>query len=139
MSVELPKNYIRRTIGVLICFIPIVLLVSSVIYSIIGIAQRPFGAIGFMIAALFVAVFNLYLSFIRPWWRYRKHGSLEAIQHASVAPLVGTLLVILGGIFGFGAIGSAMVGLLAVVLDIGGSPWFLVCTWRDSSVWDAPR
>ena len=139
MSVELPKNYIRRTIGVLICFIPIVLLVSSVIYSIIGIAQRPFASIGFMIAALFVAVFNLYLSFICPWWRYRKHGSLAAIQHASVAPLVGTLLVILGGIFGFGAIGSAMVGLLAVVLDIGGLPWFLVCTWRDSSVWDAPR
>ncbi len=139
MSLELPKKYIRRTIGVLICSIPIVLLVSSVIYSIIGIAQRPFAAIGFMIAALFVAVFNLYLSFIRPWWRYRKHDSLEAIPHASVAPLVGTLLVILGGILGFGAMGSAMVGLLAVVLDIGGSPWFLVCTWRDSSVWDAPR
>jgi hypothetical protein len=52
-------------------------------------------------------------------------------------PLLGTLLVVLGGLVGLADWRSAAVGLVALVLDIGGLPWFLLATWRDRSFWGA--
>lgn len=90
-------------------------------------------------AALLVAMLNFYLSSIRPLLLIRRHGSLEGIPHVSGFPLAGTVLVLLGGLFGFGAWGTALFGLLALVLDTGGLPWFLISTWGDSSMWDAGK
>lgn len=139
LKTEYPKNFIRRTIGIIVCFSPIVLLVFSLINSFIDLEQRPFAAVGFMIAGLFFAIINFYLSFIRPRRLLRRHGSLEGISNISGIPLIGTILVIFGGAFGVGAIGTALLGLLVLALDTGGAPWFLISTWRDSSFWDSSR
>lgn len=134
-----PTNYPRRAIGLVLCFSPLILLFCSIFVALAGSDRRPFGAIGFVVAALFFAVLNFHLSFVRPWWLRRSHGSLEAVRHVSGLPMVGTILVLLGGAFGFGAIGTALIGLVAVALDTGGAPWFLIATWRDSSFWDSRK
>jgi hypothetical protein len=133
-----PTNYRRRAIGLALCFSPLVLLLCSVFVALAGNERRPFSAIGFVVAALFFAIVNFHLSFFRPWWLRRRHG-LEAIPHVSGLPIVGTVLVLLGGTLGFGAIGTALFGLVAVALDTGGAPWFLIATWRDSSLWDSRK
>jgi hypothetical protein len=60
------------------------------------------------------------------------------MRNVSGLPLVGTLLVVLGGIAGFGDWRVGVIGLVVLALDTGGSPWFLVATWRDSGLWDEP-
>ena len=134
-----PKKYARRAIGVDLCFSPLALLVCSAIAAQMGTQRHPFAAVGFVIAALLFAVLNFYLSFIRPWRLLRQHGSLDGIPHVSGFPIVGTILVLLSGIFGFGAIGTSLLGMLALALDTGGAPWLLITTWRDSSLWDSPQ
>jgi hypothetical protein len=122
------KNSTRRTIGILLCFSPVALLCAPIIAAFIGTQMSPFAAIGFVVPALLFAVLNSYLFFIRPWvWR-RQRGTIDGIPNISGFPLIGTIMVILGGVFGFGAIGTALLGLIAVLLDPGGAPWFLVCT-----------
>lgn len=88
-------------------------------------------------AALLVAALNFHLSFVRPWWHRRRHGGVETLRHVSGIPVVGTVLVLLAGVLGQGALGTTVIALLALVLDTGGAPWFLVATWRDTSFWDA--
>jgi hypothetical protein len=81
--------------------------------------------------------FNSYLTFIRPLlfrWRY---GSLDQYRHVSGFPMFGTILISIGGLLGFGAVVTAFLGLAAWLLDTGGSFWFLLATWGDSSLWDA--
>lgn len=89
-------NYPRRAIGLALCFSPLILLFCSIFVALAGSGRRPFAAIGFIVAALFFAVLNFHLSFVRPWW-LRRRGSLEAIPHVSGLPVVGTILVLLGG------------------------------------------
>jgi hypothetical protein len=84
-----------------------------------------------------LGLFNFYLSFVRPVlfrWRY---GSLEQYRFVSGVPGVGTILVVIGGLLGFGSVVTASVGLAAMLLDTGSSIWFLLATWNDSSFWDA--
>lgn len=89
-----------------------------------------------MFTALVVGGLNFYLSFIRgPIYR-RRNGSLEGYKHVSGIPMIGSLLVVAGTVLGFGAAFCAGLGLLAVALDTGGTPWFLIATWKDSSFWD---
>ena len=134
-----PRNYALRALGIVLCFSPFALLGASVIAAVAGSAREPFAAVGFIGVALFFAVLNFYLSFIRPWGLIRRHGSLDGIPHVSGFPIIGTILVLLGGSLGFGAIGTSLLGLVALALDTGGAPWFLIATWRDSSFWDSPQ
>ena len=91
----------------------------------------------FMLAAAVIAAINFHLSFIRPrFFRFRR-GSMDGYRHVSGIPIVGTLLLSIGALSGFGAIGSALIGIGAFVLDTGGSAWFIVATWRDRSLWDS--
>jgi hypothetical protein len=87
-------------------------------------------------AGLLVGGINLYIAIIRPALYAWRHGSTAGLTNVSVAPLFGNLLVVAGGIVGFGDWRSAAVGLAALALDFGGLPWFLVMTWRDRSFWD---
>ena len=89
-----------------------------------------------MLAAALLAGLNFYLSFIRPRIFRLLHGSMDGFRHVSGIPIIGTVLVVLGALFGFGAVGSALLGLACIGFDTGGSVWFLICTWRDSSLWD---
>jgi hypothetical protein len=83
-----------------------------------------------------VGLVNLYLSFVRPVLFCWRHGSLEQYRFVSGIPGVGTILVVVGGLLGFGSVATASVGLAAILLDTGGSIWFLLATWNDSSFWD---
>jgi hypothetical protein len=89
-----------------------------------------------MIPAVLLAMFNFYLSAVRPAIFHLRHGSMESYRHVSVFPCVGTLLVVVGGILGFGEVVWALVGIAAMLLDTGGSFWFLIATWKDTSFWD---
>jgi hypothetical protein len=51
--------------------------------------------------------------------------------------MIGTVLSLVGGIVGFGALSAAFLAIGAILVDTGGSFWFLVVTWRDTSLWDA--
>jgi hypothetical protein len=46
------------------------------------------------------------------------------------------VLLSLGAVARFGAIGSALIGLVAFALDTGGSLWFVIALWRDRSFWN---
>jgi hypothetical protein len=93
--------------------------------------------LGLSLVGLLFASCNLYLAMIRPVLYVWRHGSTEGLRHVSGIPVLGTLLVVTGGSIGFCDWRAAAVGLAGVVFDVGGLPWFLVATWRDSSLWDA--
>jgi hypothetical protein len=110
--------------------------IASIIFGILGSRRPHFAAVGLMIAAAVVAVLNFYLSFIRPRLFSLRRGSMDGYRHVSGFPMIGTVLLSLGAVFSFGAIGSALIGLVAFALDTGGSVWFVTATWRDRSFWD---
>jgi hypothetical protein len=131
-----PRNLARRTFGVALAFSPMALLLASIIVGVMG-SQRPhFTGIGFMVVAAIIAAFNFYLSFIRARLFSWRRGSMDGYRHVSGFPMIGTICLTMGALFGFGAIGSALVGIGALAADTGGSVWFVIATWRDSSLWD---
>lgn len=136
--VGLRMNYVRRGLGIVICFAPVVLLLASLgvgltypRQSIVGIALALFGS-------LFAAL-NGYLSFIRPLVYSWRHGSIDGMRNISGIPGLGTFFVVASGIVGFADWRSSSIGLAALIFDTGGLPWFLLATWRDRSLWDAER
>ena len=139
MSADQPKkptNYARRSFGVVLALLPLALLFASIIVGLIQPLKAHFAAAGVMIAAAVVAVINFYLSFIRPRLFSLRRGSMDGYRHVSGIPIIGTLLLSIGALLGFGSIGSALIGIGAFVLDTGGSVWFVIATWRDRSFWD---
>ena len=129
-------NYRRRFIGLVVCLAPVLLLVASLAFGLSWQRSLTSG-LGWTFAAAVLGLFNFHLSFVRPLlfrWRY---GSLEQYRHVSGVPVFGTLLVLVGGLLGFGAVITASVGLVAILLDTGSPFWFLLATWKDSSFWDA--
>src|SRR5689334_20883855 len=93
-------------------------------------------ALVLMIVAMFIAAPNFYLSFIRPLVFHLRGGSFDEYKNVSGIPIVGTVVVVVGAILGFGSFLCSALGLVAMALDTGGSVWFLVATWRDVSFWD---
>jgi len=132
-------SYVRRGIGVLACGAPVLLLVASMVSAVIA-GDRP-DAIGSvaMVVAIAIAALNFYLSAVRPLVFRRRNGSLDGYKHISGLPVIGSLVVVAGAVVGFGSGLCVALGLIAIGLDVSGSVWFLVATWRDSSLWDRPR
>jgi hypothetical protein len=132
-------SYLRRGIGVLVCGAPVLLLVASMV-SVVIAGDRP-NAIGSiaMVVAIAIAALNFYLSAVRGLVFRRRNGSLDGYQHISGIPGIGSLVVVAGAVVGFGSGLCVALGLIAIGLDVSGSVWFLVATWRDSSLWDRPR
>jgi hypothetical protein len=131
-----PTNFVRRTFGVVVASLPLVLSLASVVFGSFQHRQPTFAGIGFMIPAAFFAVFNFHLSFIRPHLFRFRHGSMDGYRFVSGIPVVGSILIALGSLFSFGAIGSALIGCASFCLDTGGSGWFVIATWKDRSFWD---
>lgn len=130
-------NYTRRMAGAAVAFAPAAVLAASFVWAVAhGSAHRPYG-LAVTLLALAVGVFNVSLSFVRPMLFARARGSLDGYRHVSGIPIFGTLVVVAGGLLGFGSALCAALGLAAVALDTGGSAWFVVATWRDTSLWDA--
>jgi hypothetical protein len=134
--VGLRTNHVRRGLGIVICFAPVVLLLASLG---VGLAYPQQSGIGIglaLIASLFAGL-NCYLSFVRPLVYSCRHGSTNGMRNISGLPGLGTFFVVASGIIGFADWRSAAVGLAALFFDTGGLPWFLLVTWRDRSLWDA--
>ena len=131
------KNIVRRSAGLVIGLFPVLLLVASIAAGFSGLQLRVPGGLGFMVAASIVAVMNFYLSFVRGRIYLIRHGSREGYRHVSGLPLIGTALVVIGVLLGFGDIGGALLGMAVMLVDTGGSVWFLFSTWRDGSFWDS--
>ena len=129
-------NYIRRATGIAICFGPVVLLSVSLFYG-TGGWTGEFVGLGCTVLGLLIGLLNVHLSFVRPRLYFWRHRSLEGYQFVSGIPVVGTFFVVIGGILGFRELPTAAIGLITLILDTGGSPWFLIMTWRDRSMWDA--
>ena len=83
-----------------------------------------------------MAALNFYLSFVRPYLFRVRRGSMDGYRFVSDVPIVGSILVVLGALFGFGAVGTALIGIIVFLLDTGGSGWFVIATWKDKSLWD---
>jgi hypothetical protein len=132
-------SYLRRGIGVLACGAPVLLLVASMVSAVIS-GDRP-DAIGSvaMVVAIAIAALNFYLSAVRPRLFRLRSGSLDGYKHISGFPVIGSLVVVAGAAVGFRSGVCVALGLIATALDVGGSVWFLVATWSDSSLWDRPR
>lgn len=129
-------RYARRAVGLALCCVPIFLATASLLYGARGNDHTSTRGTGVLVIALVVACVNFYLSFIRGWFHRRRTGSLDGYRFVSGIPMIGTLLVLIGSVLGFGSVACAALGLLATALDTGGSVWFLVATWRDSAFWD---
>jgi hypothetical protein len=137
MSADQQKPLIwrKRLLGIALSFMPLALLIASIVVELARNQESRFEAVGWMIAAAVVAGFNFFASFIRPKLFLLWRGSMDRYRHVSVLPFVGTALVIIGALASFSDIGSALVGLTAFAVDTGGSAWFLVATWRDRGLW----
>ena len=132
-------SYVRRGVGALLCAAPLLLLGSSIVRAVTSGDRHGTPGLTVILVAIGIGALNFYLSFIRGLSFRRTRGSLENYKHVSGIPLVGTVLVVVGAVLGFGSALCAGLGLLAVALDTGGSVWFLIATWKDSSLWDRPR
>jgi hypothetical protein len=131
-------NHLRRGLGVLAGVAPLLLLGASLVFSVTSGNRQSTAALVVMIVAMFFAAPNFYLSFIRPFVFHRRGGSFDEYKHVSGIPIVGTVVVVVGAILGFGSALCSALGLVAMALDTGGSVWFLIATWRDQSLWDDP-
>jgi hypothetical protein len=115
-----PANIPRRALGLTLCFAPLAALLASLVVGITHPQNSRFAGAGFMIAAAVIALLN-------------------AVTRSSVIPILGTILLSIGVLDGFGATGSALIGLAVFALDTGGSGWFVLSTWHDRGLWDGER
>ncbi|HEY1110550.1 MAG TPA: hypothetical protein VGE76_18005 [Opitutaceae bacterium] len=135
-TVVASTNWLRRLVGIFIGFTPLALLTVSLIVGIARDTDVFFDGMGFIGAAALIAGCNTFLSFVRPAIFRRRHGTMDGYRNVSGIPLIGTLLLCVGTLTGFGAVGSAAIGIAAFVLDTGGAGWLVIATWRDGSFWD---
>ena len=121
----------------MVAIFPVLLLISSIVAGMNGVRLSLPGGMAVMIVAAFIGTLNFYLSFLRGYFYLRRHGSADGYRHVSGFPMIGTVLVSIGATLAFGDIPTALLGLVVMSADTGGSVWFLIATWRDSSLWDA--
>jgi hypothetical protein len=115
---------------------PVALLFASSAHAIVyGSALRPWG-LGLVALGLLVGIANVALTF-RPAVHRWKRGSMTGYRNVSGLPILGTLLVVVGGVLGFGSLACGVLGLVTLAIDTNGLIWFLVATWRDASFWDS--
>jgi len=128
-------NYLRRAFGAAICLSVPLLFLASLISGLRNATGGWFVGAWPLIWSGLVGALNFHLSFVRGWLHKRRHGSMDGYRFVSGFPLVGYLGLVVALYLGWGAPGTAMIGLAICFLDTGGLVWFLLATWRDSSLW----
>ena len=126
----------RRTLGVLLAALPLVLLLASLLVGMTRAREARTAAIVMIVLACVFASLNLYLSVVRPALYSFWHGGMEGYRYVSGIPMIGTLFVCVGALLSFGSPKIALAGMIAFVLDTGGPGWFVFATWHDHSLWE---
>ena len=127
-------SYFRRGVGGFIGLLPIFIVGASFLADGFGIFFLSSVILG--VLALLMACHNFWLSFIHPTiWQLRRRKP-EDYPNTSGVPLLGTLLCLASAILGFGYTLPTVMALAVLLLDTGGLPWFVICTWKDRSLWD---
>ncbi len=129
------RALLRRRVAVLICLAPVALVAISLGIGLCG-SQSRFSGIGWMGVGAGIGVINQWFTYGRPLLHLAGGRERGAYGHSSGIPMVGTLMTVMAATFGFGALWTAALGLFVLAIDTGGSPWFLVATWNDESLWD---
>lgn len=131
-------NVPRRAFGAFLCLLPLWLPAGSLVHGLLHPGTPPFAGVWWLVAGAPIVVINAALltnQILRPI----PDPDDPVRGHASPAPLGGSPLVLVGVLWGYGAIGTATLALLAALVDSGGLPFFLIGTWRDRSFWDEPH
>ena len=128
------RAQVRRGVGAAVCLAPALLMAVSLGY---GLANPHEAWTGTTLAGIGagVGLLNLWLSYGRPWLHLARGRDLGTYRHASGLPLLGTLLSLCACLASFGSVPTAALGLFALAIDTGGTPWFLAATWNDESFW----
>lgn len=130
------RNYGFRCIGLAIGVAPIVLLGTSLTYALMRTERHsPMGFV-IVVSGAVIACLNLYLSVMRYRLHARTRVSTAECRRVSGFPVIGTIIVVVGALLGFGCTACAALGLIAVAFDTGGAPWFLAATWNDAALWN---
>ena len=129
-------NYVRRTIGVIICSLPVVLAISSILWDKeVSNTSYATGLI-LIVLSILVGLLNINLLSIKPRLYKHKHKTMEGYKFISGLPMVGTMLQVFGCVVAFGSDVVGLLALLTILIDIGGLFWVPVITWNDDSLWD---
>ncbi len=134
----MPKtNYLKRSLGVAFAALPALPLLSALMQpQQIDVRDTAFVVAPLVLAAAF-AFPNFHLSFVRPWLYRRRHGSFVDYKFVSGIPMLGTLCASVAAYFGWGSILCGALILIITLIDTLSPPWFVIATWRDTSLWDA--
>lgn len=135
---QVPRNQLRRILGVLLCQSPVLLALACSLWPGTSTPAPARAAAGLALVFLagLTAAFNLWLALIRPWLHRLRHGSGAGLTRASGLPVLGTLLLVGGCLTAFGSPLIGGLALLAALIDPDGLPWVPVHTWHDTSLWD---
>jgi hypothetical protein len=126
----------RRLAGIALGVLPFALVLHSMATATLP-ASFSWTALGLATLALVFALFNIWLAFGRPLYLSWRHPQFEH-RHVSGIPVVGNVIAVMAVIVGSGTLGTSLLALLAILVDIGGLPWFVIFTWRDQTLWE-PR
>ena len=138
-----------RLIGIAIAALPFVLAWAGPLLSVTGhdaFAQRVaaiafFRALAWGVLGLggFLALLNVFLSFGRPLILHLRHVPENERRNVSGAPILGSLLLMFGALPLFPRVWPCVTVTVLLLLDTGGPLWFLMCTWKDESLWTNKR
>ena len=132
------RAVIRGILLVAILLLPLVLGLASLMVAWRGQLSVNVGQAVriLLVLSASIALLNGYLSFGRPILYATRHkNSLEGYKHVSGIPVVGTVLTALAIAFAWGSASVAMIGILLLLVDTGGSFVFLLVVARDKSFW----
>jgi len=141
------SSVMRHTIMIIIALIPFTCVWLGTITNYYGYHKKhiifnildfyhilPIGA---LILGVFIILCNVCL-FIHPWIYKLKHGSIEGYKHTSGTPLFGTLLIVFYSIIRFPQAEMSIYLSILLLIDVAGPLWFVICTWKDKSLWEVP-
>ncbi len=125
----------RRFIGIVIAIMPfgIVLVLSVIKWRILAGRLAFFGYCLFTIGGL-ISCINFYLSFLRYLVHRLRGGTKEDYSWTSGIPLLGILSVV-GLLHLPQSIWFSLLAFVFLLIDTGGTPWFIVAVWKDDSFW----
>jgi hypothetical protein len=120
-----------HTFWLTLAAIPIGTVLASLAFGIHRGSMR-WNAAWNMAPALGCGLLNFWLSFLRPLIFKFRNGSMNKYKFESGIPALGNIFVQLGAMNSFGSVGAALLGLVAVLIDTGGFPWFYVCLRKQN-------